>query len=178
MVVLQETLCFTIEEQFHRLLVTSEATFEPNTLGPDDLHLLQELHITTELTDEDCKLLIAILPSSSHLTSLMLDASATSPGRALDHHAACIDGGGVAENLAACMSRMHWLRHLTLRWPMHGVVPIAAVLPALESLQDLSLRGPSPGLSGVGVSMVARGLPTVTGLQRYTPTTAQSLEPL
>ena len=61
---------------------------------------------------------------------------------------------------------MHWLRRLALRWPKHGVVPIAAALPALESLQDFSLSGPQPGLSTLGVSVVARGLPTVTALQR------------
>lgn len=165
----QDIPCFTLEEQFHKFLIEVNAAFDPPTVTTDNIMLLKALHITRELSDTDCKLLTSSLPSFPHLTNLLLDVSGTSSAHTDVYDAACIDGGGVAETLAAALSSMHWLQRLALRWPMHGVVPIAAALPALESLQDFSLSGPKPGLSTLGVSIVARGLPIVTGLQRYAP---------
>jgi hypothetical protein len=163
---LQEIPCFTLEEQFHKFLVTTNAAFEPRTITPNDIAPLRSLHIHRRLSDAGCQLLTSILSSLPALTTLQLDASAAHPADS-DYDPTCIDGGGVVEALAAALSSMHWLRRLSLSWPMHGVVPIAAALPALESLQELTLDCPPTGLRACGVSIVARSLSTVTTLQRY-----------
>jgi hypothetical protein len=163
----QDSPYFTLEDKLHRLLINVNAAFDPPKATPNNIMQMRALHINRELSDADCQLLTSALPAIPNLTNLLLDASATHPADTEVYDPACIDGGGVTETLAAALSSMHWLRRLSLCWPMHGVVPIAAALPALESLQDFSLCGPPPGLSAFGISIVARGLSTVTGLQRY-----------
>ena len=119
MVHVQESPCFTLEEQIHRFLINTHAAFDPPTVTTANLHLLKALHISQELSDEDCRLLTSALPTLPHLTNLLLDVSGVSPAESEAYDTACIDGGGVAETLAAALSSMHWLRRLALRWPMH-----------------------------------------------------------
>ena len=57
MVHVQESPCFTLEEQIHRFLINTHAAFDPPTVTTANLHLLKALHISQELSDEDLSLI-------------------------------------------------------------------------------------------------------------------------
>jgi hypothetical protein len=132
---------------------------------PAELSHVRALHVSQAMGDADAGILTTLLPSLDGVADLLLDATRTAPADE-GYDAAGVDGGGPAEGLAGALSAMPLLRRLSLRWPLHGTVPIAAALPALRRLEELTLSGQAPALGASGITVVATAIPSLSSLRR------------